>query len=406
MPYAIASLLGLQGLIVVCVSHHFEVVYLFVILRRKTADCPHCTKRTKAIHGYQPPQMVKHILVGEKQLYLVLHKRRFFCPRCRKAFVEVLPGLTKWSRHTTALTDEILLRLKETSFAAVTRTTNLTYREQAKTLLTKVNPATPDWERVKQPFVLGLDEQSFSGHDMLTTITDLTHHKLLCVLDNDKKITLTTFFDSIPEDVVPLIQAICTDMRVSYDTARKHHPHLQDIPLIIDKYHLIADANKRVNQERLVLEEMVLHHKKKLPRTLLLKAKERLSEKDRERLKRLLSTYPDLATYYALKEGVRKIYDQGDKATATIYLDNLTRLMYAQREKGTSDWAKTLERFREPILNYYDFQITNAFTEGVHTKCKLIKRQGFGFRNKQVYLRKLMLGFIPFTMLLPPHFMQ
>jgi transposase len=227
MSYPIQSLLGLQGLIVVSVVHHFHWVYLYVLVRRKTGTCPHCGKRSRSLHDYRPPQMVKHILVGEKQLYLVLHKRRFFCLRCHHAFVEAIPGLDKWSRHTQSLGDEVLLRLKETSFAAVTRTTNLTYREQAKTLLTKVNPSVPPWEEIKEPFVLGLDEQSFSGRDMLATITDITHHKLLCVLENDHKSTLTAFFDSIPVTKAPLILALCTDMRSSYDTARRAHPSLR-----------------------------------------------------------------------------------------------------------------------------------------------------------------------------------
>jgi transposase len=108
---------------------------------------------------------VKHIVVGGKQLYLVLHKRRFWCRRCQTAFVEVLPGLSKWSRHTNLLADEILMRLRETSFAAVSRTTNLSYRVQAQTLMTKVNPILPNWESVREPFVMGLDEQSFSGYE-------------------------------------------------------------------------------------------------------------------------------------------------------------------------------------------------------------------------------------------------
>jgi transposase len=81
-------------------------------------------------------------------------------------------------------------------------------------------------------------------------------------------------------------------------------------------------------------------------------------------------------------------------------------MLYKQREKGCSDWAKTLERHKEGILNYFDFRVTNAYTEGVHTKMKLIKRQGFGYKNKEVYMRKLMLGFLPIATIMPPHLFQ
>ena len=389
MSYVIQYLLGLQGLVIVSLVNHFESVYLYALPRRKTGTCPTCGHRSSSIHGYRPPQTVKHILVGGKQLYLVLHKRRFFCHRCNTAFVEELSGLSKWSRHTNLLADEILNRLKETSFAGVTRTTNLSYRVQAQTLLTRVNPSTPKWDGITKSFVMGLDEQSFSGRDMIATITDLTHHKLLCVLPDDHKVTLT--------------KAICTDMRVTYDTARAGIPRLANIPLVIDKFHLIADANKRILEEKSIVEQVILHGKKQIPKKLLIKGKEHLSEEELHKLKLLLTKYPDLCVYYFIKEGLRELYTKADKETATKFLNNLISTMYHQQEKGCSDWAKTLERHHDAILNYFDFRITNAYTEGVHTKMKLIKRQGFGYRNKEIYLRKLVLGFLPLAALISPH---
>jgi transposase len=54
------------------------------------------------------------------------------------------------------------------------------------------------------------------------------------------------------------------------------------------------------------------------------------------------------------------------------------------------------------ILNFFETGITNAYTEGVNTKLKLIKRTGFGFKNKEVYIKKALLAFTPFIIL--PHF--
>jgi transposase len=195
-------------------------------------------------------------------------------------------------------------------------------------------------------------------------------------------------------------------MRVTYDTARADIPRLANIPLVIDKYHLIADANKRILAEKGIVEEVILHGKKKIPRKLLLKGKEHLSEEERHKLRLLLSKYPDLSVYYFIKEGLRELYAKPDKKVATKFFNDLISTMYGQKEKGCSDWAKTLERHHDPILNYFEFRITNAYTEGVHTKMKLIKRQGFGYRNKEIYLRKLVLGFLPLAALISPHLFQ
>jgi transposase len=54
-----------------------------------------------------------------------------------------------------------------------------------------------------------------------------------------------------------------------------------------------------------------------------------------------------------------------------------------------------LKRWREPILNYFEDNTTNAYTEGCNTKVKMLKRISFGLRNVEVYVRKVMLGFLP-----------
>ncbi len=40
-------------------------------------------------------------------------------------------------------------------------------------------------------------------------------------------------------------------------------------------------------------------------------------------------------------------------------------------------------------------QFTNGYIEGCHTKMKSQKRQSYGFRNRDRYRRKMLLGFRP-----------
>ena len=66
MDYRILKLLGLQGLTLITMVEHFPNVFLYVLPRRKTADCPVCNHRSKYIHEYRPPQVVKHHRLGRK----------------------------------------------------------------------------------------------------------------------------------------------------------------------------------------------------------------------------------------------------------------------------------------------------------------------------------------------------
>jgi len=69
-------------------------------------------------------------------------------------------------------------------------------------------------------------------------------------------------------------------------------------------------------------------------------------------------------------------------------------------------WPESLEyAWDRYILNYFDNRTTNAYTEGIHTKIKMIKRVSFGFRNVHVYIRKVLLSLFPLaTILSLPHF--
>jgi len=41
----------------------------------------------------------------------------------------------------------------------------------------------------------------------------------------------------------------------------------------------------------------------------------------------------------------------------------------------------TLGNWREEILNYFDYPITNGFVEGKNNRIKTIKRMAYGYRN-------------------------
>jgi len=60
-------------------------------------------------------------------------------------------------------------------------------------------------------------------------------------------------------------------------------------------------------------------------------------------------------------------------------------------------WGKTLIRYKEEILNYFVYRTTNAYTEGLHVRCKLVQRISCGFRNAEVYIRKALLVLLPLS---------
>lgn len=65
------------------------------------------------------------------------------------------------------------------------------------------------------------------------------------------------------------------------------------------------------------------------------------------------------------------------------------------RDADLMELGRAFSRWEDKILNYFSCRIPNAYTEGIHTKCKLIKRKSYGFRNVDTYVRKLILEIVP-----------
>jgi len=106
-----------------------------------------------------------------------------------------------------------------------------------------------------------------------------------------------------------------------------------------------------------------------------------------------------------MKEQLRKFYSLRSKKAAQKKLKDLVEIAQLSDDAAMVQWGRSLQRWSPHILNFFDHRTTNAYTEGIHTKIKMIKRVSFGFRNVQIYIRKMLLCILPLAVLLPwlPH---
>lgn len=185
---------------------------------------------------------------------------------------------------------------------------------------------------------------------------------------------------------------------------RKHFP----IPVIvIDHFHVIQDANKRVNEARKIENDVQKKLKGNGPGRInwkvLVTAREHLKPAQEQQLGKYLSWYPAISIFYACKESLRDMYKAPSKKLARQRLERLIIQMKRSDYPDLWIWARTLTTYKEYILNYFDNHTTNATTEGLHRKFKLIQRTAYGFRNPEVYVRRIMLACLPLMVLKLPH---
>ncbi|MFW6102222.1 MAG: ISL3 family transposase [Chloroflexota bacterium] len=237
---------------------------------------------------------------------------------------------------------------------------------------------------------LGIDEHSFEHQEMVYTVTEVRAKRVLGILKDDRIATLKKFLTKIPGDKV---REVCIDMK---ESLRKLVEALYpEAKVVADHFHVIANSNRRMDEARRIEQDVHRKRRVQIPKKIFLVGGENLSEEMKEKLNGLLEKYPSLKGFYWAKEKIRELYRQESKAEAAKVLDNIILNLKCADDGELIRWGNTLKHWREPILNYFDRRTTNGFTEGCHTKIKMLKRVSYGLRNVDVYWRKMLLGFIP-----------
>ena len=380
-------------------------LHLYFLNRRKTADCPRCRRRTKTGYDTQPVRTILHTTIGNQLVFLHIAPRRFIC-LCTpdKPFREKLPGVSG-ARSTTERFDiELMQHLSGQAFSTVTDKLKLTYPSQRLRLTEAVDPLAPRWNLVSSlsEIHLGLDGHHVFNKRFVETITEVKQGIPLGILPNNRKVTIKTVLASCPLELRDKIKTVTVDMDDGTIAAiREVFPY---VLIVIDHFHVIQDANRRLDEARRIEQEAISRERIKLgkgkieiPGQLMRKAKEHLTPQETIRLSALLTRYPRLKVWYEHKERARDIYASKDKQEAKEKLRFLISIMQATDDVELSLWGKSLKYYQEEILNYFAYRTTNAYTEGLNVRCKLVQRISSGFRNVDVYIRKAMLVLLPLS---------
>ncbi len=82
-----------------------------------------------------------------------------------------------------------------------------------------------------------------------------------------------------------------------------------------------------------------------------------------------------------MKEEVRACYRETDKSRAQKTLVALEDKIAESHLPEFKVLLPMFSNWREGILNYFDYRISNSFVEGKNNRIKTIKRMAYGYRN-------------------------
>ena len=400
-----ARLFGLQSWIVYRVEPRQDGIDVYVGRPRKEARCPACGTLTRTIHERgRRWRRILHTWCHGQPVYLRVRSRRFRCTACGKVFTERLPDIAPWARRTGHAERTLLAELAGRSFRGAAQHTGMHPGTLRRILLRHVHAevdvraALADCPEI----VLSIDEHSFRRQDMVITVTCVWPKRLvLAILPNDRVQTLERYLRGLPPEIRARIRAVCIDLRQAWRRAIQRA--LPGVAIVADPFHVIQDANRRVDEARLIEQQVT---GRRIPRWPLVKNEEDLTERQAAQLAEIRRRHPQVAQFHWVKEQLRAFYRAGGRAEAEHLLSRILLNTQEADDAALVLWGRTLRAWRGELLAYHTYRVSSGYTEGVHTKIKLLKRLSYGFRDRGTYVRKVLLACAPLAWLAAaPHFL-
>lgn len=361
-------------------------------LKRQSDRCSACRCWSVIRHGEQV-RTFRTVPIGSKPVLLQVAIPRVECRACgvirqvRLSFAEPRYGYTRaFERYVLELSQAMTIQDVARHLDVGWDTVKDIQKRNLQRRFKKV--------KLRDLQQIAIDEISIGkGHRYLTIVLNLLTGAVVFIGDGKGADALQPFWKKL-KAARARIKAVATDMSPAYIQAVREN--LSGAVHVFDHFHVIKLFNDKLsNFRRQLFHEATGPLAKKVlkgTRWLLLKNPENLDPKhnEHERLAEALRLNQPLATAYYMKEDLRQIWEQPDKATARRVLDDWVRRAEASGIEMLRKFAYTLALGRSAILAYYDYPISTGPLEGTNNKIRTMQRQAYGFRDQEFFKLKIL----------------
>ena len=355
----------------------------YVVEKRSPGEvCTRCANFSSSVYDRRTV-VVKDAPIRGVQVDLKIIKRRFYCKTCRKPFTEPVQGVFKGRRTTERFRRSLLWAYENFSDLEKVRkayscSTWMVYRAVYDHLKLKLK------ERLNYPWpsTIGIDEHFISRskgyREFATVIVDYNNKRPRELVLGKSAGVLRAQLDYIPgrENV----RNVVLDLSDTYKSFVKDF--FPNARIIADKFHVLRLLVPHINRRR---KQITGDQRSNPVRKLLLRAGHTLKYYERGALRDWLKNHPGLEELYDYKEALNRFYRIRGKKQAARILTRITDQMAESQLPEIKSLRRTLMKWRNEILNYFETRITNARTEGFNNVAKLIQKRSYGVKSFELY---------------------
>jgi transposase len=359
---------------------------------RDRLRCPTCGSLVVHAQGHAD-RLLQTVPIGLKPTYVFLQVPRVICFRCEQTRQVKVPFADPRRTYTHAFERYALELSKATTIQDTARHLDVSWdivKDIQKRNLQR-RFGKPKLKNLKE---IAIDEIAIGkGHAYFTVVLDLRSGAVVYVGDGKGADALTAFWRRL-RAARAKVKAVATDMSKAYIRAVREN--LPRAVHVFDHFHVIKLFNEKLTAFRRELYRQLTDEDQrrilKGTRWLLLMNPENLDplRDERQRLQDALDLNTPLTIAYYLKEDLRQIWQQTNKTEARRVLEDWIRRADVSEVPMLQRFARTLEEHRDGILAFYDYRISTGPLEGVNNKIKTMKRQAYGFRDREFFKLKIL----------------
>jgi len=360
-------------------------LHIYINFRKGTQfECQACGSKQTEVHDTKPKTW-RHLDFFQYKCFIHFRNPRVDCYACGiKTWTP--PWAQEGSKFTEVFERFIMMLAQSmpvTQIAALMREHDTRLWRIIKRYVNKAYIAM-DFSSLEK---VGIDETSSKkGHNYITVFTDMDKGNVVFVTPGKDAETVKRFADELEQHNAKASQInhAAIDMSASYISGLTEH--FPNALMTFDKFHVVQLLNKAVDQVR--RDECKDNPLLKGTRQIWLRNPGSLTVDQVKQMETLSKENLKTARAYQLKLTFQDIYrdtwHHPDAAEAAV--EKWLNWAVRSRLEPIKDFAKTIKKHFEGVINYFYNRLTSGLVEGINSRIQEVKRRARGFRNTDNYI--------------------
>jgi transposase len=366
-----------------------DPIRLTVIPTLPLGLCPHCQHATDTVHRRHTSDPVKDLPIGPHAVELLIRSYQFACAHCGRYFTPAAPAFAPSAHATERFLAQAARLIRCSDLANAAAFLGVPEKTLEKWYYDHVERQRQQPAKLQPIRALGIDELRMKkeGQQYIAVIVDHTNARVLEVLESREKHVVRAYLaEAKAAGVLSDVDEVTTDMWTGYVEAARE-VFGAGIRITIDRFHVMKNFQERLTAARRELQRQLPKAEAqalKGTRWLWLTNAENLSSAERAELAELQQRFPLLGQLRAQRDRLRELFEDRTIHTAAAGAKQLRAWVREARALGLralDAFCQTLERWLEPIANYFVNRASNGRVEGFNTGLRSILWRAFGMVN-------------------------